>query len=177
MKPSILSSGGMTLVETLVAGIIGLILAGIIIVIYLLFNNQVKENNAYFIMQMQYENLSEQIGFNARRAHKILDASLPYYDTCDIYGDTVSAVKFYNTSGALFAGVGIYNDTVKEIDTVSKKWIPFKTGNGTVVAGAASFLFVNGCRNGIALNLNLKFTDRDTVFYLDPRKDEFLCRN
>jgi len=177
MKPSILSSKGMTLVEILVTSIIGTVLAGIVIVIYLLFNGQVKENNAHLVMQMQYENLSEQIAYNARRAHKILDASLPYYDTCDIYGDTVSGAKFYTVSGVLFAGVGIYNDTIKEIDPVTLNWVPFKTGNGTIITQSSSSFYLNGCRNGIALNITLKHNDSDSVFYLEPRKDEYLCRN
>jgi type II secretory pathway pseudopilin PulG len=177
MMQLIVSSKGMTLVETLVAGIIGTVLAGTIIIIYVMFNNQLKENNANLVLQMQYENLSEQIAFNARRAHKILDASSVYYDTCDIYGDTVTSVRFYNSSGTQFAGVGIFNDTIKEIDTATNRWIPFKTGNGTITAASTSSLFLNGCKNSISLNLNLTFTGSDSTYFLTVRKDEFLCRN
>jgi type II secretory pathway pseudopilin PulG len=177
IKKLLLSSKGMTLVETLVAGIIGTVLAGSIVIIYIMFNNQLKENNANLVLQMQYENLSEQIAFNARRAHKILNGSSAYYDTCDIYGDSVSNVRFYNTAGRQFAGVGIFNDTVKEIDSATNQWIPFKTGNGTIKARSARSFFLNGCKNSISLNLNLTFRGNDSTYFLTVRKDEFLCRN
>jgi type II secretory pathway pseudopilin PulG len=171
-----LSQKGMTLVEALVASVIGVVLAGIIIIIYSMFNRQVKENNAYLIMQMQYENLSEQIAFNTRRAHVILDGTVIYNDSTDTMGSTLTNVKFYNATGTVIGGVGIFGDTVKELDN-GATWIPFKTGNGIVVVKPGSSFLVPGGKNSISLNLTLKYNDRDTTYYLQPRKDEFLCRN
>ena len=167
---------GMTLIEVLVAATISVIIAGAALVIFTMFNTQTKETNAYLVMQMQYENLSEQIAFDTHMAHKILDTADIFYEASDIVNDTVTAFYYYSVGPPPVAGIAIEDDRLREFrdDT----WKDFHVGNGIVLLDTANSYFVlNGRRQGVALHLRLKQPGPDTTYYLSPRKDEFICRN
>lgn len=177
MKRMICSEKGVTLIELLVSSMITLVLAGVVMIIYSMYQAQFRENSAFLTMQMRYENISEQIAFHTRKAHKVLDATVAYNDSCQKIADIVTSVQFYNSSGKVYAGIGLSHDTLIEYDTLSKKWVSFNAGNGTVLVKSGSNFVLNGCRDEITLNLALKFPIRDTVYYLSPRMDQFVCRN
>lgn len=169
---------GMTLIELLVAGVLSVIIGGVFYVLYSLYSNEVKENNAYFAMQQQYENLSEQIAFDTRVAHKILPEEYTPHDTCDTLYDTIQSVFLYSIALECMGGYRIEGDVFEEYETTREQWIPFEAGNGIVrVDPARSWFVLPGCKNEISLHLTLAFTAHDTTFYLLPRRDQFVCRN
>jgi len=115
VKRTITTETGMTFVETLVTSVIGTVLAGMVIVIYMMYDSQARENNAGFTMLMQYDNLSSQIARHAGNAKRVLSVGT-FHDTCNITGDTTDTVWFFDESSALVAGIGIAGDTLIERD-------------------------------------------------------------
>jgi hypothetical protein len=173
-----LDNRGLTLVEMLAAGIISTIVAGAFFSIYHMYSSELKETSAYFSMQQQYENVSEQIASCVRAAHNILPMDETYHDTCDTLIDTASSVLFYSGNGRIIGGFMSGGVEFMEYDTISDDWIPFVAGNGTVrIDTTRSWFVLPGCRDRMALHLTLQYDKYDTIFYLPPRKDEFICRN
>ncbi len=175
MKYPALSEKGMTLVELLVAGTISVIVAGVILVIYLMYNSQIRESNGNLSLQIQYENIAEQVASRARTAHKIFERTAAYQENC-LGAANAASVLFYNTAGVPIGGIGISNDTLVECKA-DLNWIAYDAGNGIVRVDTASFFVLNGCRNGIELHLTLKKPEHDTTYYFGPGGDVFLCRN
>ncbi|MBN1576479.1 MAG: prepilin-type N-terminal cleavage/methylation domain-containing protein [Chitinispirillaceae bacterium] len=167
---------GMTLIEALVAGVIGVIVAGVIGVIYLMYDTQFRESNSGFALQMRYGNVSAQIASYARGAHKILDAAETFADSCRSSAVTCSKVIFYAAAGAPFAGIGTSNDTLFECEA-NLVWKPYTIGADPVLVDPASSFTLNGCRNELTIDLRVKRTEGDTVFYSDPIREVFRCRN
>lgn len=178
MKPPSFNNRGMTLVEMLAAGILSMIVAGAFFSIYHMYSNELKETGAYFTMQQQYENVSEQIALCVRSSHIILPSDREFHDTCDALIDTVPSVVLYSDSGDTIGGYMVGDDGFMEFDTVSNHWIPFEAGNGTVRTDSTRSWFVlPGCKDRMEVHLTLQYTEYDTTFYLPPRKDAFACRN
>lgn len=166
----------MTFVETLVSSVIGTVLAGMVIVIYMMYDSQARENNAGFTMLMQYDNLSSQIARHAGNAKRVLSTGT-FHDTCNITGDTTDTVWFFDGSSALVAGIGIAADTLIERDPSTGTWGPYFAGNGAVLVDTSSRFLLPGCNNSIELDLTLKFPAKDTTYRLHSRKELFVCRN
>lgn len=178
MKMSAFGSRGMTLVEMLAAGVLSVIVAGAFFSVYNMYNNELKETSAYLAMQRQYENVSEQIALCVRAAHKIIPSDEAYHDTCNTLIDTVSLIWCHFDTNDIIGGYKIENDELSEWDTVCNGWIPFEAGNGTVqIDSTRSWFVLNGCKNKVELHLTLQYAGYDTIFYLPPRKDAFVCRN
>jgi type II secretory pathway pseudopilin PulG len=166
----------MTLIELLVAGVIGVILVGVMLVIYRMYDTQVRENSARLALQMQYAVVVEQIAAHAHGAHKIFAAEESYTEACLPGSNPFNKVLFYDNVGIPFAGIGRSNDTMIECDP-SLTWKSFEAGAGPVLVDPVSLFGLNGCRNALTLNLRLKRPEGDTVFYTGPAKEVFVCRN
>ncbi len=174
MKRPLCSSYGMTLVEVMVAGIIGLIPATVMIVLYSMYSTQLRENNARLALQRQYETVAQVVAAHAHRAHRIR-SSTPCYEPCNSNIETVHSVFFYESCrDTAFAGLIIRNDTLFELHEGDT--IPFNAGSPVLVAPEHSSFILPGCGNRITLNLRLIKIDHK-VFSLEPPKSVYRCRN
>ena len=176
MKRTIVSENGMTLIEVLVAGVIGLIPATLIGVLYLMYNGQLRENNAHLTLQRQYETVAQEVARHARRAHRIRGTAT-CSESCVSAEVTTDTVYFYDSCSApsAFAGLCIADNTLEELLS-DGSWVPFTAGSPVLIDADNSSFILPGCSNRIALHLRLKTVDNDT-FYLEPPKSIYRCRN
>jgi type II secretory pathway pseudopilin PulG len=174
MKSLHRSSHGMTLVEVMVAGVIGLVPATIIIVLYSMYSNQLRENNARLALQRQYETVAQEVARHARRAHRIRRSRI-CFEPCNDTADFTQAIFFFEECPDTgFAGLMIRNDTLLELREGNT--VPFTAGSPVLVDSDSSFL-LPGCGNRITLRLRLMTIVHDTTYYLQPPESVFRCRN
>ena len=173
-RPVTGSENGMTLVEVLVAGVIGLIPATLIGVLYLMYNGQLRENNAHLLLQRQYETVAQEVARSARRAHRIRSTAI-CSEPCVSAADTGSAVYFFDRDSCPpFAGIMIQGDSLMELRNGAP--VAFTAGNAVLVDSANCRFILPGCGNRITLHLRLKTVDNDT-FHLEPPESVYRCRN
>jgi type II secretory pathway pseudopilin PulG len=165
---------GFTLVEALVAGIVGVIIAAVVFTMYIMYESQARESSAYSMLQRQYDNVAEQIAFDVRRGYLVLGPGETWADPFTaLTRDTVSDIRVFSRAGALVGQYSISNDTLKETGGV-----PFNAGGGVVrLDEARSSFILPGLRTSVDVRLRLKTTAPDTTYYLSARKDAFRCRN
>lgn len=178
MKPLHRSSHGMTLVEVMVAGVIGLVPATIIIVLYSMYSSQLRESNARLALQRQYETVAQEVARHARRAHRIRSTT-----TCSepcvssVYsGDTV--YFFDRDSCPPFTGLWIEGNALMELRNGAA--VPFTAGSPVLVDPDnpdSSWFSIPGCGNRVTVRLRLMTTVRDSTYYLQPPESEYRCRN
>ena len=170
--------GAMTLVEVLVAGVIGLVPAITIGILSFTYNDQLQENNANLALQRNYETVIMALAGYSRRATKVLAGTDACNHNC-ADSITTSEIFFYDdcSAAAPFARLRIQDGLLQ--DSVATGWTDFTAGgNNTVLLdGQHSGFWLPGCRNSIRINLHLQQTLRDTTITFSPPPCEFLCRN
>ena len=177
MNSPLTSNKGLTLVEVLVAGVIGIIPAALISVLYIMYNGQLRENNVYLLMQRQYETVVQQLALNARSAHKIIEVQA-YTEPCQNLEGAVTTLFFFDNQKVLFAGVRMNGNNLEEFNVNGGTWTVFMTGSTPVLVNPANSSFVlPGCRNKVTINLRLTQTVHNQTFNFQPPPSEVLCRN
>lgn len=167
---------GFTLVEALVAGLVAVIVAGVVFVIYVMYDTELRETAVLGKLQRQYDNVTDQISLDVRRSAHVLKYAGESYPAVP---DTVDTVFLADTNGVDVGRYLLGGDTLFE--WTGGSWQPFTSGGlggGVVeVDGASSGFILNALRDQVGVRVRIKTTDRDSTYYLDPRKDAFKCRN
>jgi prepilin-type N-terminal cleavage/methylation domain-containing protein len=168
---------GVTLVELLVAAVIAAVLATIAFTIFFMFSSETKETAALTKLQIQYENVSEQMAIDTRRASRVVREMAEFTDPFSpLLPDTADSVVMCDTSGAAIARYRIGGGQLEEWKNGG--WVGYNAGGGAVqVDPAASSFYLNNSRDNLTVNLRLKMVVKDSTYYLDTRKDVYVCRN
>jgi prepilin-type N-terminal cleavage/methylation domain-containing protein len=163
---------GFTLVETIVASVVSLVVGGAMFSLLFMYSNRSNESISSFLLQQQYENVSQQIGRDVRRASLVLKEG----ETPSQHGsgfDTVTTIVLWNATGAIFAKYKIDGTTLNE--GVDEK--PYQVGSGSVKINGYSYFVISPQRKNVNINLSLSKTNRGTLVSSLPRMDILLCRN
>jgi|GEM_PF-2191229 len=178
MRALLHSSGGMTLVESLVAAVMSAVVASVLLTVSISYNNEIRAGGKDYALCGAAVAVSEQVGRNARMAHRVIDAADPFREKCTDDADTVDSALFYDPSGAKFAGIKISNGVLFELASpLSSEWRRFSTGSGDVLVDSSSRIVLNGCGNGITLELTYILKDVDTTYQWSPQAEHFRCSN
>lgn len=171
---------GMTLIELLVAGVVGTIVAGAIFVVWRSFNDQIQTSSTTGTLQMDYSEVIGQIGRYARQAHRIReDDGASANDSCRTDSCiSTDSLFFYDRSGNVFGALFLSGDTLWQYDSTGATAIsgPFTTGSNAVLVDTCTFA-MNGCRNAVMVELAIKRPDGDTIEIFSPGPELFRCRN
>jgi type II secretory pathway pseudopilin PulG len=172
-----LRQSGFTLVEALVAGMVMVVIAGVIFTVFVMHHVQLRESSIQSAMQRQYENVSAQIARAVRAGRRALKPGESYVDDLVPFGEDSLAKSFllYDATGTPFAGYSVATDTLREWNN---GWQAYEAGGGPVlVTSAASSFVLPTYRNKVALLLTVRTVDRDSTYTLSVRRDAFVCRN
>jgi type II secretory pathway pseudopilin PulG len=169
-------NAGMTLVETIVGAIIALVIGTIIFTIYSMYNSETKQSTLLSKLQRQYENVSEQIAFDTRRASRVVADMSEWTDPfIALDSNTSKTILMYGMNGAQIAGFQIAAGKLQELKGT---WVDFQAGGGIVeVDTLSSYFMLNPNRDQVQARLKLKTQDRDSTYYFGPFKDGYTCRN
>lgn len=178
MRSMLRSSGGMTLVESLVAAVMSMVVASVLLTISISYNNEMRACGEDYALSGTAIAVSERVGRNARMAHRIIDAADQFREECTDDADTVDSALFYDAFGAVFAGIKMDNGVILErVSPLSSEWRRFSIGNKEVLVDDSSRIILNGCGNGITLELKYIRHGTDMTYKLTPQTEYFRCCN
>ncbi|MBN2037669.1 MAG: type II secretion system protein [Chitinispirillaceae bacterium] len=176
-------SNGFTLVESLVVGIIGSIIAGLFIAFMYVHNEAVNRGVAQSILMNQSETVSNRIAAAVRKGHLVV----PYNELPNVTPPPLTVLDTAiievkdnnNTTFALFY-LGPITDWLYE--SISHSIYPpdikvFKTGKDTVTTTTGSSFTISADRKRVTLNLGFRIQYRGKTYTLPPKKDTYVCRN
>jgi hypothetical protein len=159
------------------------ILAGGMLSILRLNANETSEGNANIRLQMQYENILQQLSFDARHAKYILDVGA---NETFVQADTGSALNTENNSAThiqmfdkdrnIIAGYKIENGFLMEQDS-SGKYLPYITGADSMRVTASSHFRLLGGRKAALPILFLTGTYKQVLDTLVSSSNYIRCRN
>jgi type II secretory pathway pseudopilin PulG len=172
------TQNGFTLVEALVVGIIGSILAGMFIAFMYVHNDAVNRGVARAILLTQSEIVSSRIAAAVRSADGVFAGNESWSanpqltkknaDTIVCFGNggnTIAVFRLGQFSQRLYEGTGFGNLKV------------FKTGRDTVTTIAGSSFMLSADRRQVTLDLRLTLQYRGKTYSIPSKKDAYQCRN
>lgn len=174
---------GFTLVESIVASALVLVVGGVTLTILQMNNRGVSNGALNARIQMQYETVVSQIGRSARFANVVLDGTSseswpPSATAAPASG--IKAITMFDTSGNWIGGFKIVSDTMlQEYDTTTTPpaWINFRVGPNDVRVTPNSSFSLTGDRKWLTLNISV-FSSfgslRDTAV---TKQEVFACKN
>jgi prepilin-type N-terminal cleavage/methylation domain-containing protein len=171
---------GFTLVETIVTMIILLVLAAGLWTLFSFFNLRTIEDTALSRLQMQYDNVSVQIGMNARQAGAVVALPQEWPVGGGLNALAGTEVYMLNDSGVVFGGYRITGNILQEyVEGVNgMEWINYIAGStGPVETTENSAFSLSPNRKNISITLTLKTSINGKVFQLGSRGDCYICRN
>ncbi|MBN1129883.1 MAG: prepilin-type N-terminal cleavage/methylation domain-containing protein [Chitinispirillaceae bacterium] len=172
---------GFTLVEALVVGIIGSIIAGIFIAFMYVHNDVVNSGVAQSILLTQSETVSKTIGTAVRKGSRVIPYNEPSDATAPLSVLDTAIIEVKNSDNTTFAlfYLGPQTDWLYEATTHSiyQNIKVFKTGKDTVTTTPNSSFTVSADRKRVTLNLGFRIQYRGKTYTLPPKKDSYLCRN
>jgi hypothetical protein len=171
-KKGLSNSKGFTLIETLVSGMIAVIIAASVFVAFITYDRRARESVSFLKMQRQYDNVAERIAHNARSARTIQPDRPCIYPVTGTGAMTTPGIIMFDENCIELASYRINGSG----DTLYEDTMPFQAGGGVVALTAGSEFYLPAARNAVELRLALKSLDRDTTYTMPLRKDLFQCR-
>lgn len=168
---------GLTLTEVMVSGIIGAVIAGMLISVMSMQNSALNEGTANSRLLMQANTVSEEIGRRVRSANLILQNNETWsavFPTATA-ANNIQLIRLFNASGTLVKAYQISGNSLQE-SSDGTNWTNFKTGafNATVSGGGFN---LSADRKAVALNLPLTHTLKGTTYTCYLQGDHYRCRN
>jgi type II secretory pathway pseudopilin PulG len=168
---------GFTLIEALVVGIIGSILAGMFIAFMYVHNDAVNSGVARGILLTQSEIVSNRIAAAVRGSNGVFtkgDAWSPTPQLTPKATDTLICLRRPGDTIAIFR-IGLLH-RLREGTSMGN--LPyFKTGRDTVSLVAGSSFWLSADRKRVTLNLTFTKVYRGKTYTLPSKRDSYLCRN
>jgi hypothetical protein len=172
------SKNGFTLVEALVVGIIGSILAGMFIAFMYVHNDAVNRGVARGILLTQSEIVSNRIAAAVRSADRVFEINEPWNANPRLTARNASVIALYDNTGNTIAvfHIGQFSHRLYEGPSQAAQTV-FKTGKDTVTTTPGSSFILSADRRQVTLDLGYMIQYRGKTYTVPSKKDAYLCRN
>jgi hypothetical protein len=167
------NNGGFTLVESLVASILALIIGFVIYTVAFFYTNESSSSISRFMMQQQFDNVALQVASDVHRASFVVAEG----ETPVAHGvgfDSVASIQLFDQAGRMFGQYSIVNGVLYE-GIQQKQYCA--GGIAIHVVDANSFFIIHPQRKTLTLQLSICKTERNNLHTLSLRRVVFLCRN
>jgi type II secretory pathway pseudopilin PulG len=172
------SQNGFSLVEALVVGIIGSILAGMFIAFMYVHNDAVNRGVARAILLTQSEIVSSRIAAAVRSADRVFEMTEPWNANPRLAVRNASFIALYDNTGNTIAVFRISQFSNRLYEGAGQtSQIVFKTGGDIVTATPGSSFILSADRRQVTLNLGYMIQYRGKTYTVTSKKDAYLCRN
>lgn len=170
---------GFTLVETIVAGVLAVVMSGILLSYFYFNSDEIRRGAAFLSMQRNYDVAAQTIGAKARKAAAVLEISESFASRKTYAASSsVSTIMMVDADEVVTARFQIASGRLNEWDTPSSAWKAFRVGQDTVKVDAANSKFsLDGGRLGMDMKLILTKVVSGKTYTLTSRGDSFRCRN
>lgn len=169
--PKLRSPCGMTLIESMVAGTIGVIVVMGVLTVMNVHSREVAEGTVHGILQVQSEVVYDEIGRQVRKGATVYTPTDP--NPANVVEDPTMHID--DASGAVVARFRILDDTLREWN--GTEWQPLMIGGDAVwVDGASTFRFTVDKKH-VSPKLVLKSTYHGRDYSIPSRGGQFACRN
>jgi type II secretory pathway pseudopilin PulG len=167
---------GFTLIEGIVAGIVGVIIAGIVVVFLNIHNKAVKEGTAKSLVQMQAEVITKQISRNIRSANVVLGPGETWSPKPKFTTRDTTIIILYDNAGAVFAAYRIEGGVLKESKD-GTAYTDFKAGTEKVKMDKGSNFALSANRKEVTLNLRVAVNYKGVDYKSNIVGGMYQCRN
>lgn len=181
-----LTEMGFTLVEGLVAGVVSMVVVGIMIAILMMSGNGTKDGAVNAKVQSQYEIAIAEIGNNARSASFVLNDAAgekPPASVADVFTSTTTSkiIMYYrNANGDTIRTRGFWvdNGMLKEWRPGWTGYQPFIVGNWTAISVPDATPFqLAPSRKTLTVFMSVNGTFSGITAVVPARGEVFICRN
>jgi type II secretory pathway pseudopilin PulG len=168
---------GFTLVESIVAGAISVIIGAVLLTILAMNNHGVSTGALNTKAQMQYQIALDEIGRYARRSPVILagDESWPVSPTTVLPARMVTSIWMFDTAGNKIRGYQNSSGILQEYIDNTIQWQAFRIGKDTVHITGATFQLTSN-RKQVIVNISVKTTLNGLSDTVLAKQETFLCR-
>lgn len=170
----IINSPGFTLVETIVAGLIAVIIGSVTFTVFQMANSLVQSGGINTKNQMQYSIVVMQIGKSIRGANTVIE-NQTWPPASNASGVNTQTIYLFNSSGVQTGGYRVSSTNLQEL--VSDTWQNFMVGPSAVLVTAASNFSLTGDKKWVTLGLNVFSTFRTLKDTVTSKQEVFTCRN
>jgi len=169
-----LNRNGVTLIEMLVVGIIGAILAVIFLAFIGQHNTALNEGVSKGSMMMQSDLVSSQIARRVRMAHFVFADDEAWTSNPALAARNVTSINLFSRSGVLLANYSI-NCSGKCV--VKENNADLVTGGKSVFVQPGSVFSLSPNRKEVTVNLIYTITYQNKDDSLPNKGDMYRCRN
>jgi hypothetical protein len=168
----------MTLVESMVAGTIGVIVALGVLTVVNVHSREVAEGTVHGILQVQSEVVYDIIGREVRSGTWVhpqgRNDSMSLADTVM---DSILVIADVDTALLAAFKIPVSDDTLRHWNLNGGGWVPVKIGGDTVrVDTPAHFVFA-GNRKRVSVVMPMKTAYHGREYSIPSRGGQFACRN
>jgi type II secretory pathway component PulJ len=174
---------GFTLIEAIISGTVGVVIATSLVMFYTMYSKAVNDGTANAMIQQQAENVYDQISRDVHNSALVLASTEVWTTTPSAVAMIVTEIRCFNAAGLIFAAYKIENGYLKEARpnppaAAPGAWQSFTTGGGNQIGIATGGNFtLAALRRSVTINLPLSFTYRTVVYTLPSRNEVAGCRN
>ena len=170
---------GFTLVEVIVVGVIGAILAGLFISFMRVHNATLNEGVARAKMQMQSDLVSDRMARMIRSANAALAADEVWSPNIVLASRNQTSIVLYSDAGVVQYAYGIAGSPRRMLmeGSAANAMHVLTSGNDTVYVDSGSRFMLSPDRKGVALSLSIITTYRNKDYRIPAKRDMYLCRN
>ena len=172
------SQNGFSLVEALVVGIIGSILAGMFIAFMYVHNDAVNRGVARGTLLTRSEIVSNRIAAAVRSASRVFEINEPWNANPQLTVRNASFIALYDNTGNTIAVFSISPSSQRLSEGASRDSLTaFKTGGDIVTTTPGSSFILSADRRQVTLDLGYMIHYRGKTYTVTSKKDAYLCRN
>jgi hypothetical protein len=172
------TQNGFTLVEALVVGIIGSILAGMFIAFMYVHNDAVNRGVARAILLTQSEIISSRIAAAVRSADGVFASDEIWSASPQMNGRRVSSIVLYDNAGVRITGFQISLRSHRLYEGLSRNSRKvFGTGVDIVTAIDPYSFDLSADRQWVILDISYTLQYRGKTYSIPSKKDAYRCRN
>lgn len=171
------TKNGFTIVEMMVAIVLATIIAGAIILVYIMQSQKLTESTAHDIMQIQFDNFMEAFSYDVRYSNRILVPGVSEAWTPEIKNDNTNTITTKTIS--LFNAEGV--DTIRynfQGTTIKRNNKDFQTGVGAILIDLdKSNFIITENRRDVKIDLVIKIDGVHDTYFTNSRTGVLSCRN